>query len=222
MIDFEVLDDIKFTIGDILSEKLNLESKLADFIKDKEKTEDDLICAKEAQAILNTVARETQSEIEQHITTIVTMALAAVEVDDPKVPKPPEFVAKMVERRDGTECDLFFKEGDREDYPKESGGYGYQDVADYLLRIDYILLNNEYNDVQIRKTIFADEPFRNADPQLQYKISEMLEMVSNDLGFQQIINSHAKGVNINAETVFEVVKIDGISKVTKKSNHALE
>lgn len=216
MICYGDFNDMKDAIVDILSEKSLLEGQLVSFIKDKGETEDDLICAKEAQAILNTVARETQSEIEQHITTIVTMALAAVEVDDPKVPKPPEFVARMVERRDGTECDLFFKEGEREDYPKESGGYGYQDVADYMLRIDYILLNNEYNDVQIRKTIFADEPFRNADPQLQYKISEMLEMVSNDLGFQQIINSHAKGVNINAEIVFKVVKIDGISRVTKE------
>lgn len=216
MIDYQVLDSIRDTIDTILVERGTLQAQMANFIADKKETEDDLICAKEAQAILNTVARETQSEIEEHITTIVTMALSAVEVDNPKVPKPPEFTAKMVERRNSTECDLMFKEGEREDYPKESGGYGYQDIADYALRIDYILLHNEYNHVQLRKTLFLDEPFRNADPELQYKISEMLEMVSNELGFQQIINSHAKGVNINAETCFEVVKKDGISTVSKK------
>ena len=212
--DYDTYSDIKDYVGSIKTRRSIELGKLAGLKSDKDKAEEYLICAKEAQMILTAVARETQSEIEEHLSNIVTMALAAVEVDDPSVPKPPEFIARFVERRDSTECDLLFKEGDREDYPKDSSGCGYQDIADYALRVDYILLEEEYGEEEIRKLLLLDEPFRNADPRLQHKIAEMLLMVSNELNFQQLIVSHAKGVNNEADKTFHVEKINGISRVT--------
>jgi len=212
--DLKIYDSIKDVLELIKSDRDLQIGKLKSFAKSKSEAEEYLICAKEAQTILISEARDTQSEIEEHISKIVTMALAAVEVDDPSVPKPPEFVARMVERRDNTECDLLFKEGDREDYPKESSGYGYQDIADYALRVDFILLEEEYCEEEIRKVLILDEPFRNADSRLQYKISSMLRMVSEELGFQQIIISHAKDVNIEADKTFHVEKVGKISKAS--------
>jgi len=39
-------------------------------------------------------------------------------------------------------------------------------------------------------------------------------MVSHELGFQQIIVSHAEGVNVEADRKFEVVKSGNISTVS--------
>jgi len=211
----EQLVDIREYVDEMLISLNSTRDRLVRLKADKEEAEKDLIAAKEAQEILKVVARETQSEIEKHLSNITTMALSSVEVKSATIPKPPEFVVRMVERRGATECDLLFKEGEREQHPLECSGYGYVDVADYILRIAYILLEDEYCDYEVRKTLLSDEPFRNADPALQYKISEMLNMVSNDLGFQQIIVSHAEGVNIEAETTFHVTKTKKVSSVKK-------
>lgn len=211
----ERLVDIRAYVEETTVSLNSIKDRLSVLQKQKEETEKDIIAAKEAQEILRIVARETQSEIENHLSNIVTMALSSVEVDSETVPKPPEFIARMVERRGATECDLLFKEGDREQHPLDCSGYGYVDVADYILRVAYILLEDEYCDYEVRKALISDEPFRNADPALQYKISEMLNMVSQDLGFQQVIVSHAEGVNIKAETTFNVVKTKSVSTVRK-------
>lgn len=209
------LDSIRKYTESIIREEISLKDQLDSLIMKNDETEKDIIAAKEGQSILRTVARETQSIIEDHLSNIVTLALSSVEVNDKRVPKPPKFIARMVERRGVTECDLLFKEGEREQYPLECSGYGYVDIADYILRVGYILLEDEYCDYGVRKTLLSDEPFRNVDPLLQYKVSEMLLMISNDLGFQQILVSHAEGVNIKAESTFNVIKESGISRVTK-------
>lgn len=208
-------DEYRDFVADCKINKRSLEDQLKRLKKDKVETELDIQSAKEAQAILLSEAKKTQSEIENHITGVVTLALSAVEVDDVKIPKPPAFIAKMVEKRNNTECLFFFKEGKREQHPLECSGFGYVDIADYIIWIAYLLLDDEYSDHDIRKTVISDEPFRNVDPMLQYKVSEMLNMISNDLGFQQIIVSHAKGVNVAADKVFDVTKIGKLSKVTK-------
>lgn len=206
---------IKNSVTDSISKKNTLMFHLDNIKTSLSSFEKKLFSAEEARTILQKVAHETQSEIEDHLSSIVTMALSAVEVNDPSVPKPPEFVVRMVERRDNTECDLLFKEGDREQLPLECSGYGYVDIADYALRVDYILLANEYGNKEVRKTLISDECFRNVDPKLQHKVSEMLLMFSNELGFQQIIVSHGEGINVKADSNFKVSKIGNTSKVAK-------
>ena len=197
----------------LLSHLESLKGTLADSNKN-------LTSAKEALTILQVVARETQGELEEHISSVVTMALAAVEVIDPEIPKPPEFLARAVERRNTIELDLLFKEGDREQDPLGCSGYGYVDIADYALRIQFIILESEYQPDEISRTLILDEPFRNVDPKLQYKVSEMLKMVSDDLGFQQIIVSHGEGINKNADNLFSVKKIGQVSEVKNEKSRA--
>jgi len=220
--DYGEFSKLKEAIEDTKSNRDRIRAELSSLLSDRENAEEYLLATKEAQGIIQTVARETQSEIEDHISGVVTLALSAVEVDDPKIPPPPEFVVRMVERRDGTECDLIFKEGDREQHPLECSGFGYVDIADYALRLDYIILENEYGGEEVRKTMISDEPFRNVDSKLQFKVSEMLHMISNKLGFQQIIVSHAEGINVSADKTFRIEKIDGISKATEVSGSSPE
>lgn len=202
-------------VDDCERDEASLNDQLVRLKRDKDETELDLTSAKEAQAILLSEAKKTQSEIEDHITGVVTLALSAVEIDDANIPKPPAFIARIVEKRNNTECHFFFKEGKREQHPLECSGFGYVDIADYIIWIAYLLLEDEYSEVDVRKTAIADEPFRNVDPMLQHKVSEMLQMISNDLKFQQIIVSHASGVNKSADKTIEVTKTRKVSKVTK-------
>jgi len=212
--DYSLFEEIKASISDLKDEKALLTGKLKDLINQKEKAEEYLTCSKEAQVFLSAIAKETQSEVEEHLMNTVTLALLAVETDDEDTPKPPEFIVRMVERRDNIECDLLFKEGEREQRPKDCSGFGYIDIADYALRIVFIILELEYLNPDIRMSMILDEPFRNADKKLQVKISSMLNMVSDDLGFQQIIASHADGVIANADKVYTVTKNGKISQVS--------
>jgi len=213
MIDQSEYQALKNRILDEKKDQDETTSKLASLINKRDSRQTYLLAAREAHEILKAVARETQSEIEEYLSGVVTLTLESVEVDDPDIPPPPQFVVRMVERRDTTECDLLFKEGDREQRPLECSGFGYVDIADYALRICYIMLEIEYGSKDIRRTVISDEPFRNVDPKLQFKVSEMLTMISEDLHFQQIIVSHAKGVNSGANKIFSVARRGLISEV---------
>jgi hypothetical protein len=60
------------------------------------------------RALIQSVAEQTQKNLEFRISHLVTTALAAV-FDDPE-----EFVVKFVKRRGKTECDLLFMKNGKE------------------------------------------------------------------------------------------------------------
>ena len=210
-------EEIRDAIYDLEIERDKIRSLIQSLRSRREEIKAELQASEEAQIVIQEEAKSTQSEIEEHISGIVTLALSAVEVDDKRVPKPPEFIARAVVRRKSTEIDLIFKEGDREQRPLYCSGFGFIDVADVALRIAFIELEIEYVDDKIRKTLILDEPFRNVDPLLQYKVSDMLSAISKELGYQFIIVSHAEGVNTGADREFQVQKIGKESRVTVSS-----
>lgn len=208
MFDLNEYSNIKEKISDL---KADRDYKLSIFKKSREElksAKDRLSGAEELQKIFQVVAKNTQSNLEEHISNIVTLALDAVGGNPP----PPEFVVRVEERRDGTEMDFLFKEGDREQHPLDSGSHGYANVTDFAARIAYIMLAIEFG-ADIRKTVIADEPFRDVQPSRQYKVSEMLHMMNKELGIQFIIASHADGVNDNADRIFSLRKEGGVSVI---------
>lgn len=153
-----------------------------------------------ARVIIQKVAQETQKNLEFHLSHLVTTALAAV------FPEEIEFVARIEVRRGKTDCDLWFKEYGQEYNPLEGSGFGPVDVASFALRITFWSLNKN------RATFVLDEPFRNVSPDLQHKVSDMLQMVSEKLGVQIIMVSHQEDINVSADKTF-VARKEG--KVTK-------
>lgn len=212
MHDFDEIADI---VSRLNREKKTKEAALESMISIRDEIEKELSASKEAQAVIQAEAKDTQSELEDYLSGVVTLALGSVEVDDARVPKPPQFLARMVERRGTTECDLLFKEGDREQHPLDCAGGGMTDIADYALRVAYIGLEIEYVDESIRKTLLLDEPFRNVDPAMQFKVSAMLNVISKELGYQHLVVSHADGVNAGADREFRVTKKGGISSASE-------
>ena len=158
-----------------------------------------------AQAIIQEVAMDTQSNLEYHISNLVTTALHSVFPDDI------EFVAKIELRAGKTACKLMFKEYDSEYKPLEGSGFGPVDVASFALRISFWALNKN------RHTFILDEPFRNVSPDLQEKVSHMLKMLSKNLGIQIIMVSHQEDVNIAADKTFLTTKEGKFTKMKEIS-----
>ena len=159
--------------------------------------------AKQARIVLQEVARITMQNLEFHLSNLVTLALKSI---DPVWPK---FVAEIVIRRNKTECDLLFEEDGNRYKPIEGAGGGPLDIASFALRITFWSLRKN------RHCFILDEPFRFLSADLQGKASEMLKLISDKLKIQIIMISHQENINLCADSVFLVEKIDKVSHITK-------
>lgn len=168
---------------------------------DKQRLEQRLDHAAQARSFIQTVANEVQRNLETHISSVVTLALSTV------IPDPIEFVVRFEQRRGRTECDLLFREQEENYRPLDGSGFGAVDVASSAMRFVFWSLKRN------RPTIIMDEPFRNVSPDLHEKLSEMLQMISKDLGLQVIMVSHSEDVNVKTDKTFNVRKEGRWSKV---------
>uniref|UniRef100_A0A6M3Y0E4 Putative ATPase domain containing protein n=1 Tax=viral metagenome TaxID=1070528 RepID=A0A6M3Y0E4_9ZZZZ len=167
----------------------------------KESLERRLDGASKARTVIQVVAELTQSNLEIHIASLVTTALKAVSPDFP------EFALEFTTRRNQPECDLYFVEKGEKYHPLNGSGGGPKDIASFALKIGYWSLKKN------SPTFVLDEPFHFVSPDLQEKVSEMIEMLSKELGVQIIMVSHADSINVAANKTFLTEKKNGISQV---------
>ena len=175
-------DQIEISIG-----------KLTEKIYD---TKRDLRRHEEAREILRAVGLETQKQLQYHISDITSLALEAV-FDDPY-----ELIAEFVQRRNKTECDLYFsRRGSRVD-PLDASGGGAVDVASFALRIAAWSMQSPKR----RNVIILDEPMKFLDTQTDRleRASMMLKELSERLGLQFIIVTHEDTLTEHADRVFRV------------------
>ena len=170
----------------------------------------DLMRHEEAREILRAVGLETQKQLQYHISDITSLALEAV-FDDPY-----ELVAEFVQRRNKTECDLYFsRRGSRVD-PLEASGGGAVDVASFALRIAAWSMQNPKR----RNVIILDEPMKFLDTQTDRleKASQMLKELSERLGLQFILVTHTDTLTQYADRVFRVRQSKGGVSHVKQMN----
>lgn len=160
----------------------------------------------EAREILRKVGLETQQQLQYRISDITSLALEAI------FPDPNELVAEFVERRNKTECDLYFmKNGNKAD-PLASTGGGVVDVASFALRVASWSMQSPRS----RPVIFLDEPFKHLSTDLQPKASEMLKEISDRLGLQLIMVTHEEELMEEADKTFRVSIVNGVSHVEEE------
>lgn len=160
-----------------------------------------LLDTEKAREVVQKVSANIQQDLEYQISNMVTLALSSVFED------PMEFKTKFVERRNQTELDLFFVRNDVEYDPMDDGG-GAKDIASIALRMAI------WSICKTRALMILDEPSRNVSHDMQGKVSEMIKMLSTELGIQMIIVSHIDSMVEAADKVINVVKENGISRVT--------
>jgi DNA repair exonuclease SbcCD ATPase subunit len=157
----------------------------------------------QAREIIREVGLRTQQQLQVHISDITSLALEAV-FDDPY-----ELVVEFVQRRNKTECDLYFqRDGQRVDPISASGG-GAVDVAAFALRIAAWSMQTPRS----RNTIILDEPLRFLSEDLQEQASRMIKELSERLGIQFVIITHEETLAQHADKTFEVRLRKGVSRI---------
>jgi DNA repair exonuclease SbcCD ATPase subunit len=163
-----------------------------------------------ARELIREAGLKTQEQLQYHISDITSLALNAV-FDDPY-----ELQAEFVQRRNKTECDLYFiRDGERVD-PMDASGGGTVDVAAFALRIASWSMSRPHS----RPTFILDEPFKHVKGEADnLKVLEMIQEISKRMGIQIIMVSDEKIpkelIIANADKTFEVTIRRRISKVTE-------
>ena len=169
-------------------------------IKDKKK---DLIRHEQAREVIREVGLKTQQQLQYHISDITSLALDAV------FPDPYELIAEFVERRNKTECDLYFNRDGNRVNPLSASGGGAVDVASFALRVASWSMQRPRS----RSVLILDEPFRYLSTDLLDKAGLMLKQISKKLKLQIIMVTHSEELMEQADKVFQVKIRKGISQV---------
>ena len=159
----------------------------------------------EAREYIIKAAQLTQENLEKHLSSIVTKALEIVFEEEA-----PKFIVRFTPKRNTSECEMYFSDdGVNEMDPLDSCGFGAVDVASFALRISIWALGKS------RPTIIVDEPFRNLDSERMPRASEMVKILSEELGIQMIIVTHEEDLQANSDKVFIVSKNKDGSTITE-------
>ena len=158
----------------------------------------------EAQAFIQIVAQETQSQLRFVIGDLVNLAMS--------VCFPDEYIfdINFEIKRGKTEARLLFKKDNIEIDPISASGGGVVDVVAFALRLSAWSLGHTDN------VIILDEPFRFLSKDLQPRAGEMMNKLCKSLGLQIICVTHSQEIIENSDRIFEVTINNGISKIITK------
>ena len=187
--------------------KAQLEKSLSDLHLSLQNKKRSLIRHEQAKEVVRTVGLVTQQELQFHIEDIVSMALEAV------FPDPYKFAVEFVQRRNKTECDLYFVRDENKVDPLTASGVGAVDVASFALRIASWSMMQP----RTRNTIILDEPFRYLSENYQEQASKMVKEISEKLGIQFLIITHEEVLTTYADRVFQVSIRKGKTRVKQQT-----
>jgi len=136
--------------------------------------------AEKALVIAQTVAQQTQQELEFRISDIVTSSLASVFED------PYEFKVRFDIKRGKTEAVLLFTRDGMEIDPMTASGGGVIDIAAFALRIASYLISSP----RPAAVMLFDEPSKYLSERYRGAFAELLTTMSSKLGIQFIFVTH--------------------------------
>ena len=164
----------------------SLKELLEDYNTKLEAVYEKLRTTEKARAFFQVQAENTQREVSETLSVIITSALKSVFPDD----------YECVIEFTGSGAKLYLKKGeDIIEDPINSVGGGVIDIASFAARVAFIFLSGS------SRTLIADEPFKAVSSDLRVKIPEMLQLLSEKLGVQFIIVSHLQEIIEGADNV---------------------
>jgi DNA repair exonuclease SbcCD ATPase subunit len=197
------IQSLRNTLEQQKGKRIQLESNLATHHLELRNKSISLHRHEQAREIIREVGIRTQQQLQFHISDITSLALEAV-FDDPY-----KLEVEFIQRRNKTECDLYFVRKDEKVDPLSASGGGAVDVASFALRIASWSMARP----RTRNVIILDEPLRFLSADLQERASQMIKELSEKLGIQFIIVTHEPILANYADKVFEVSIRKGKSKV---------
>lgn len=186
--------------------QLAIEQNISALAADIKLIKKDVRRHEQALEIVKEVGLRTQQQLQYHISEITSTALDAVFGNTAY-----ELIVEFIERRNKTECDLFFSRDGIKIDPITASGGGAVDVAAFALRIASWSMARPRS----RNVIILDEPLRFLSEDNQERASQMIKELSEKLGLQFIIVTHNETLTAYADRVFEVKIKSGKSKVTQ-------
>ena len=201
------IQEIRKTLDQRRGQQIQLQKTVKDAAFNLLVKKRDLSRHEKARELIREAGLKTQQSLSFQISEITSLALEAI-FENPYI-----LEVDFVERRNKTECDLYFsRDGNRID-PMDASGGGAVDVASFALRIASWSMKHP----RFRNTIILDEPLKNLDKERQEKGSAMLKEVSKRLGIQFIIVTHEETLSSFSDKTFEVrINQRGISKIQEK------
>lgn len=179
------INNIK-TKKELIEEDLNKKQReLKDHKEEKKAAED-------ARTILQIAAKDTQQNLESHFAKLVYSSFQII-FDDPY-----EFRPEFVERRNKTECDLWFVRNGQKLTPKFSSGGSVRNIAAFALRLAYWKLEKS------EPVMIFDEPFRNFHEDRLERVAQAIRYLSDELKLQLIIISHIDELKAQADKIISV------------------
>jgi len=197
------IKDLRTTLERQKGQQLQIQKTIALTNRDVNEKKRDLQRHEKAREIIRTVGVATQNQLSFHISDITSLALEAVFVD------PYKLVVEFVQRRNKTECDLYFERNGNRVEPLSASGGGAVDVAAFALRIASWSMQRPKS----RNVIILDEPLRFLSANHQEQASQMIKEVSQKLGIQFIIITHEPILASYADKVFETKIRKGVTEV---------
>ena len=167
---------------------------LLSFLKTDEK---ELVVREEAQSIIQTAAQLTQKTLEEQLSSVVSLALAAVFHKNPY-----KFVVDFVQKRNTTECELLFERDGERLKPLSDSGFGAADIASTALRISY------WSSGDSRPVLIIDEPCKNLSRKYHTAASAMFKELCEKLKLQMIVITHIPDFRERCDKMF-LVSMDG-------------
>jgi hypothetical protein len=153
----------------------------------------------QAREIIREVGLKTQQQLQYNISEITSLALNAVFSD------PYKLLVEFIQRRNKTECDLFFSRNENKIDPISSSGGGAIDVAAFALRIASWTIQTPKN----RNVIIMDEPFKHLKgEEANLLVLDMVQEISKRLNIQIIMVSDERisrdDIKEKSDSLFEV------------------
>jgi len=185
-------------------QKTQIEKTITELTFNLKEDRRSLLRHERAREIIREVGLKTQEQLSFHISDITSLALEAV-FDDPY-----ELQVEFVQRRNKTECDLYFVRNEEKIDPLSASGGGAVDVTAFALRIASWSMNQPHT----RPVIILDEPLRFLSVDLQERASTMIKEISKKLGLQFIIITHESTLATYADKTFETKLRRGVTKIT--------
>ena len=197
--DYETLVIRKVAEKDLLNQQLEQEQAKLTLI---DTSYNDLI---EVRVIIQEVAKQTQKQLEFHISDIVTLALDTI------FPDIYTLCLDFENKRGRTEAIITVEKDGEKMKPMDDNGGGLVDIIAFALRISLWSLKP----VKTKATILLDEPFRFLSRGLQSRASQLLSELSKKLNLQFIIVTHEQTLIEGADNIIEIDIKDGISFIKK-------
>jgi DNA repair exonuclease SbcCD ATPase subunit len=202
------LQQIRNNLEQRKGQKIQIEKSiqiLSNSLKEKKK---DLRRHEQAREIIREVGLKTQQQLQFHISNITSLALEAV-FDNPY-----QLEVEFVQRRNKTECDLYFVRNKNRVDPLNSAGIGAVDVAAFALRIASWSMQTPRS----RNTLILDEPFKHLRGEKENeRVFQMIKNISEKLGIQIIMIGDvkvSKDVMLQyADKLFETELRKGITQI---------